>query len=92
MRDLLPCMVLALVGTVFVFAAKLSPRAGENVMVVFPVGTAAEDALVRVIEAGWLPITTPVPSVVLAAPDGVAGRRPAGAWAMLDAMGLRGCR
>lgn len=91
MRDLLPALLLALVGTGALGTALAAPKAGATVLVVFPAGTAAEDAWMRVIAAGWRPISTPTAAVVLAAPDDPPARRPDGAWIVLDAMGLRGC-
>lgn len=91
MRQWLPASLVAITGTVAVLGASLAPKPGANVVVVFPVGTTAEDAMLRVIDAGLRPIATPAPSLVLAAPDGSPVRRPAGAWTVLDAMGLRGC-
>ncbi len=91
MRDLFPAIAVGLLGTIALFGTILAPKPGGTVIVVFPAGTTAEDAMLRVIDAGLRPIATPIPSMVLAGPDGWPVRRPAGAWTVLDAMGLRGC-
>lgn len=91
MRDLLPALAFAVMGSVALGAATLAPRDDAPVLVVFAPGTVPEDGLMRVIGAGWRPIATPGPGLVLADPDGAGTRRPPGAWVVLNAMGLRGC-
>lgn len=91
MRTFLPSLFLGVIGTGLVAAALLTPKPGASVLHVFPPGTTDSEALVRVLEAGWLPIATPRPFVVLAAPADAA-RPPRGAWMTLDALGARGCQ
>ncbi|EWY38511.1 hypothetical protein N825_13230 [Skermanella stibiiresistens SB22] len=91
--DLLPAAALLAGGLVVGGAVTLSPKAGHSVMVVFGPGTAATEAVSRVIKAGWLPVASPRPFLVIARPDTAAeARRPDDAYLLLDARAMSGCQ
>lgn len=93
MHGIAGSVILAFAGTLSLLAILLSPRDGRPVVVVFPPDVGPGQAFARLVSAGWRPVDSLTSNVVLAAPASTErGGHVAGAWAVLDAMGLRGCR
>lgn len=92
MKNLLPSLVLALLGTAAIAWMALAPTEGASVAVVFPPGTDQEDMLLRVSQAGWLPVSYLNGNTMLAAPSDTPHSLLAnGALLVLNADGARGC-
>lgn len=92
MAELLPACALFAGGLAVSGALTLSPRPGHAVMVVFDPRTAVTDAISRVSEAGWLPVSAPRSFIIVARPDaGDDPRHPDDAYLLLDARAMSGC-
>lgn len=92
MKNLLPALGLALLGTVAIAWMVLAPVEGKSVAVVFPPGTDREDMLLRVSQAGWLPVSYLNGNTMLVAPSEDSRSLLAeGALLVIDAAGARGC-
>jgi hypothetical protein len=91
-RQFVPVAALALIGSAALIAATLVPRPGEMLVAVFAADRNAAPPLVRIIEAGWLPVRQIRASVYLIAPaTDAASVRQLGALAVISNLGLRGC-
>jgi len=95
-RSLLPALALMAVGTAWVCALTLSPRAGEAVAALFPPGTAQDQALSAAAGAGSAEIValgnwSPVVLVRSDDPALPARLRAAGAWLVVRAPAAAGC-
>lgn len=92
MPDLIPAIALLFGGLALSAVLTLSPHPGEPALVVFSPSTPSGEAFARVAEAGWLPVASPYPFLVLARPDGAGqSRRPADAYLLLNASAIFGC-
>jgi hypothetical protein len=92
MRDLLPAISLLIGGLVLSGGLPLSPHPGEAAIVAFSPSISGAEAFAHVVEAGWLPVASPFPFLILARPDGTdQPRRPAGAYLLLNAGAMVGC-
>jgi hypothetical protein len=95
MRRWLPPSALLLASVVVLTAFRLSPVEGEPVAVLFPPGTDADTALLRVAAAGGLPIRTGGWDGVIIARSAdarfVAALYRAGALLVVSAAGAAGC-
>ncbi len=82
----------AVIGSAVLIAAALAPRPGEMLVAVFASDRGATPPLVRIIDAGWLPVRQIRDSVYLIAPaTDAASVRQLGALAVMSNLGLRGC-
>lgn len=92
MKNLLPALGLALLGTVAIAWMSLAPKENTSVAVIFPPGMEREDMFLRVSQAGWLPVSYLNGNTMLAAPSEASRSLLAyGALLVLDAAGARGC-
>lgn len=92
MRNLLPAMGLTLLGTAAIGWMALAPKEGKAVAVLFPPGIERDEMLLRVSQAGWLPVSYLNGNAMLAAPSDTARSLVAnGALLVIDAVGARGC-
>lgn len=92
MRNFLPALALALIGTIAIAWMALAPKEGANVAVLFPPGMDREDMILRVSQAGWLPVSYLNGNSMLAAPSDTTRSLVAnGALLVIDAAGARGC-
>jgi hypothetical protein len=93
LKNLFPALALTLLGTAAIGWMALAPKAGANVAVLFPPGMERNEMLLRVSQAGWLPVSYLNGNVMLAAPSDTSRSLVAnGALLVLDAAGARGCR
>ena len=92
MPDLLPAITLLLGGLALGGALILSYHPGKPALVVFPPSIPGAEAFSHVAEAGWLPVASPYPFLIIARPDGTGqSRRPIDAYFLLNASAMFGC-
>lgn len=91
-RQAMSLGAFAAIGSTALIAAMLAPRPGEMLVAVFPSDPTRASPLVRIIDAGWLPVRQIRDTVYLIAPatDAASVRR-LGALAVISNLGLRGC-
>lgn len=81
-----------MLGTVAIAWMALAPKPGASVAVVFPPGMERNDMLLRVLQAGWLPVSYLKGNTMLAVPSDTSRSLVAsGALLVVDASGARGC-
>ncbi len=91
-RQAMSLALFAAIGSAVLIAAMLAPRRGEMLVAVFAADYDAAPPLVRIIDAGWLPVRQIRDSVYLIAPaTDAASVRQLGALAVMSNLGLRGC-
>lgn len=92
LKNLFPALALTLLGTAAIGWMALAPKAGANVAVLFPPGMERNEMLLRVSQAGWLPVAYLNGNAMLAAPSEQSrSLLSEGALLILDAAGARGC-
>ena len=92
MKNFLPALALAFLGTAAIGWMALAPKEGAAVAVLFPPGMERDEMLLRVSQAGWLPVSYLNGNSMLAAPSNTSRSLVAnGALLVLDAASARGC-
>ncbi len=91
-RQAMSVAAFAVIGSAALIAAMLAPRRGEMLVAVFLADRNAASPLVRIVDAGWLPVRQIRDTVYLIAPaTDAASIRQLGALAVMSNLGLRGC-